>query len=135
MKNVLEEAIETVKQRQDSYDDPYRNHVRIAKLWSVVLGTAVTPQQVALCMLQLKVAREMYKHSHDNVVDMAGYVNCLDLINKAEKPEWTPEKYRESQFREKRLADNFQPMKYQQYDPQMRYTEPKDENIDEVHPV
>ena len=126
--SVLEEAIETVKQRQDSYDDPYRNHVRIAKLWSVVLGTAVTPQQVALCMLQLKVAREMYKHSHDNVVDMAGYINCLDVINKAEKPD---EKYRESQFREKRLADNFQPMKY----PQMRYTEPKNENIDEVHPV
>ena len=127
--SVLEEAIETVKQRQDSYDDPYRNHVRIAKLWSVVLGTAVTPQQVALCMLQLKVAREMYKHSHDNVVDMAGYINCLDVINKAEKPE------RESQFREQRLADRFQPMKYQQYDPQMRYTEPKNDQVDEVHPV
>ena len=130
--SVLEEAIETVKQRQDSYDDPYRNHVRIAKLWSVVLGTAVTPQQVALCMLQLKVAREMYKHSHDNVVDMAGYINCLDVINKAEKPD---EKYRESQFREQRLADRFQPMKYQQYDPQMRYTEPKNDQVDEVHPV
>ena len=130
--SVLEEAIETVKQRQDSYDDPYRNHVRIAKLWSVVLGTAVTPQQVALCMLQLKVAREMYKHSHDNVVDMAGYINCLDVINKAEKPD---EKYRESQFREQRLADRFQPMKYQQYDPQMRYMEPKNDQVDEVHPV
>ena len=128
--NVLEEAAETVKQRQDSYDDPYRNHVRIAKLWSVVLGTAVTPQQVALCMLQLKVAREMYKHNHDNVVDMAGYVNCLDIINKAE-----PVKESQKQ-REQRLAyEDFKPMTYKQYDPQMRYTEPKDENIDEVHPV
>ena len=128
--NVLEEAAETVKQRQDSYDDPYRNHVRIAKLWSVVLGTAVTPQQVALCMLQLKVAREMYKHNHDNVVDMAGYVNCLDIINKAE-----PVKESQKQ-REQRLSyEDFKPMTYKQYDPQMRYTEPKDENIDEVHPV
>ena len=128
--NVLEEAIETVKQRQDSYDDPYRNHVRIAKLWSVVLGTAVTPQQVALCMLQLKVAREMYKHSHDNVVDMAGYVNCLDIINKAE-----PGKESQKQ-REQRLSyEDFKPITYKQYDPKMRYTEPKDENIDEVHPV
>ena len=129
--SVLEEAIETVKQRQDSYDDPYRNHVRIAKLWSVVLGTAVTPQQVALCMLQLKVAREMYKHSHDNVVDMAGYINCLDVINQAEEP------VKESQKqREQRLSyENFKPMKYQQYEPQMRYMEPKNDEVDEVHPV
>ena len=129
--NVLEEAIETVKKRQDNYDDPYRNHVRIAKLWSVVLGTAVTPQQVALCMLQLKVAREMYKHSHDNVVDMAGYVNCLDIINKASLPAKESQKQREQRL----SYENFKPMKYQQYDPQMRYTEGKNENIDEVHPV
>ena len=129
--NVLEEAIETVKKRQDNYDDPYRNHVRIAKLWSVVLGTAVTPQQVALCMLQLKVAREMYKHSHDNVVDMAGYVNCLDIINKASLTAKESQKQREQRL----SYENFKPMKYQQYDPQMRYTEGKNENIDEVHPV
>ena len=129
--SVLEEAIETVKQRQDSYDDPYRNHVRIAKVWSVVLGTAVTPQQVALCMLQLKVAREMYKHSHDNVVDMAGYVNCLDIINQAEEPAKESQKQREQRL----SYENFKPLKYQQYDPQMRYTEPKNDQVDEVHPV
>ena len=129
--SVLEEAIETVKQRQDSYDDPYRNHVRIAKLWSVVLGTAVTPQQVALCMLQLKVAREMYKHSHDNVVDMAGYINCLDVINQAEEPAKESQKQREQRL----SYENFKPMKYPQYEPQMRYTEGKNDEVDEVHPV
>ena len=50
---------------------------RIASLWSVVLGQDVTPEQVALCMTCLKVARLMETPAHeDSWVDIAGYGAC-----------------------------------------------------------
>jgi hypothetical protein len=47
----------TSTDRQASYGSPRKNHERIAKLWSVVLGIEIEPWQVALCMVQVKVSR------------------------------------------------------------------------------
>lgn len=84
---ILEEARSTVEERGDNYDHPYHNHVRIAKIWSVILHTEVTPAQAALCMAGLKIAREAYKHSRDNMVDLAGYASCVQQINDYREPE------------------------------------------------
>jgi hypothetical protein len=64
--------------RQRDYAHPRVNFQRIADLWSPVLGITVTPEQVALCMIQVKVAREINRHTRDNLVDICGYVMTLD---------------------------------------------------------
>ena len=64
--------------RQRDYAHPKVNFQRIADLWAVVLETRVTPEQVALCMIQVKIAREMNRHTRDNIVDLIGYSLTLD---------------------------------------------------------
>ena len=64
--------------RQRDYAHPKVNFQRIADLWSVVLDTKVTPEQVALCMIQVKVARLMNRKTRDSVIDLIGYSLTLD---------------------------------------------------------
>jgi len=67
--------------RAKDYGSVSENFQRIADLWSVVLGVGVTPEQVALCMIQLKVARLVNTPEHkDSWVDIAGYVGCAEKL-------------------------------------------------------
>lgn len=72
--------------RADSYGDAAINHIRIANLWSDWLYNrnwatgAITPYDVAMMMLLVKVARCQQKPSHDNHVDVAGYAAVLEDI-------------------------------------------------------
>ena len=45
-KQLLEEAATTIDARGDHYGTPMDNFTRIARLWSVILDTEVTPMQV-----------------------------------------------------------------------------------------
>ncbi len=84
MKNntILDEAKTAVYgDRQDAYGPVSENFGRIAALWSVVIGAPVTAEQVALCMVQLKVARELHKPNRDNLVDGAGYFATLEKMS------------------------------------------------------
>ena len=47
-KQLLEEAATTIDARGDHYGTPMDNFTRIARLWSVILDTEVTPMQVGL---------------------------------------------------------------------------------------
>jgi hypothetical protein len=64
--------------RQAAYAHPKVNFQRIADLWSPILGVKVTPEQVALCSVQIKIAREIHAHKADNIIDAIGYLLCLD---------------------------------------------------------
>ena len=64
--------------RQRDYAHPKVNFQRIADLWSPIFGCRVTPEQVALCMIQVKVARELNRHTRDNLIDLIGYTLTLD---------------------------------------------------------
>lgn len=60
--------------RESAYGIPENSFDSIAKIWQVILKTEVTPQQVALCMVALKVVRATSSpNKSDNYVDMAGY--------------------------------------------------------------
>ena len=81
MQSILEEAQQVVGQRQTAYGSREDNFGRIAALWSAILNVPVTAQQVALCMIAVKIARECWKPARDNRVDIAGYADCLDCLN------------------------------------------------------
>jgi len=79
-RTVLDEVQGVMKERQKDYAPPKENFERIAALWSVVLGVPVTSKQVALCMIQTKVAREMHASKRDNLVDIIGYATCMEQL-------------------------------------------------------
>lgn len=63
--------------RQADYGPALKNFEDIADQWSVTLGIPVTADQVAICMIQVKLARLMKSPDHiDSWVDVAGYAGC-----------------------------------------------------------
>ena len=83
--SILLEAHKAVYgDRNDDYGTVTENFTTVAKLWSVVLKTEVTAEQVGICMVQVKVARQMYKPKRDNLVDGAGYFGTLEKLLKGE---------------------------------------------------
>ncbi len=67
-------------ERQDAYGHPLDNFTRASKIWSVILGCEVSAEQVALCMVGMKVAREVNQSKPDTVVDGIGYFLTLNMI-------------------------------------------------------
>ena len=66
--------------RRQAYGHPSTNFSRTAAIWSPILGVPVSAEQVGLCMVGVKLAREINGHTRDNLVDMCGYANTLDMI-------------------------------------------------------
>jgi hypothetical protein len=77
----MSDTDELVAERGRAYGHPRPNHERIAALWAPILGVEVTPEQVALCMVQVKVSRLVQTPDHaDSIDDIAGYALVLKQI-------------------------------------------------------
>jgi hypothetical protein len=82
-RKLLEEAAEIVsKDRAQEYEEPEQSFGTIAKLWDVYLKAkldpTITPADVSLLMVLLKVARLINNPTHwDSTMDIAGYAACL----------------------------------------------------------
>ena len=68
--------------RRWEYGHPYDNFKRIASLWSVLFGIDVAPYQIGLAMILLKTAREMNAPTRDGRVDIAGYAETLEIVDR-----------------------------------------------------
>jgi hypothetical protein len=82
--SILAEADKAVNgERQENYGSQTANFSNIAAMWSVLLDVTVTPQQVAMCMIALKLARLKKTGGlhRDSVIDIAGYAECLEKVN------------------------------------------------------
>jgi len=80
--DILEEALRvTDGEKRTDYGSVKEDFQRIASLWEVILGVAVEPKQVALCMIALKISRETNKSKRDNWVDIAGYARCGSMCD------------------------------------------------------
>jgi hypothetical protein len=79
---ILNEALRlTSTDRQKNYGTPLINHQRIADIWKVILDMDITPSQVALCMVGVKLARLVETPTHmDSFVDMAAYASIAGEI-------------------------------------------------------
>ncbi len=79
--SILQEAENLINgDRAESYGSPLVMCTKIAGMWSQILGTKVTPKEVNLCMIALKICRETNKHSKDNLVDIAGYAGVIEKM-------------------------------------------------------
>ena len=76
--SILGHTAKVLEERRDDYGDPVEQFRAIAERWSITLGTPITPSQVALCMIDLKLARLAYDPGHvDSMVDVIGYAALL----------------------------------------------------------
>ncbi len=72
---ILRKAASLVSgDRAKQHGGKLENHANIAALWGAYLGVRILPEQVALMMVLLKVARTKSGSKNlDDYVDMAGY--------------------------------------------------------------
>lgn len=78
--NILEEANGLVNgARQGDYGHPLDDFTKTAKMWSAILGCEVTAEQVGLCMIAVKISRQLNKPKRDNMVDAAGYAATVQM--------------------------------------------------------
>jgi hypothetical protein len=88
---VVEEEPETILQeaqrlvhgdRGADYGHPIEDFTRTGRIWGAILGLdrAVTPNEVALCMVGVKLSREVNRPKRDNRADGAGYFETLDMV-------------------------------------------------------
>ena len=76
--NLLQHTARVIQDRQGQYGDPGPLFELIATRWTLVLGVEVSPSQVALCLIDLKLARLAANPGHqDSIVDVAGYAALL----------------------------------------------------------
>jgi hypothetical protein len=80
---ILDEAAAVLEARGKSYGDAATVFAAIAKRWSATLGRPVTPTEVVLCMIDLKLARLARDPGyHDGVIDVIGYAVLLPEVSR-----------------------------------------------------
>ena len=80
---LLKHAAGVVDERRGEYGEPEDLFEHIAARWSQVLGIRVTAAQVAVCLMDLKMARLAHDPKHlDSLVDVLGYGACLREITR-----------------------------------------------------
>ena len=84
---LLDEVKGTLHERGRIYGSSRTNHERISELWSGYLGDYISPMQVSMCMLLVKVSRLCESPSHsDSVKDIIGYAAIYnELLNSYEE--------------------------------------------------
>ena len=79
----LEHAADLVTRRRREYGEPVDLFEHIARRWSLTLAAKVSPAQVVLCLIDVKMARLARDPKHfDSQVDVAGYAACLREVTK-----------------------------------------------------
>jgi hypothetical protein len=78
---LLHQAAEVVAQRRQQYGPPAEHFEQVARRWSFTIGTAVRPEQVLLCQLDLKFVRLAHDPGHrGSLVDLIGYSLLLQEL-------------------------------------------------------
>ena len=78
---ILEQAQKLIYgDREADYGSVTENFTNIAKGWSVIAKTELTPEQVGLMMVWVKISRQLNRQKQDNLIDAAGYLGCIEKI-------------------------------------------------------
>ena len=77
----LKHAANVVAERRAQYGDAGTAMAAIADRWSATLGCKVTPAQVILCLIDLKLVRLARDPAHeDSIIDVCGYAALLHEV-------------------------------------------------------
>ena len=77
------DAASVVAERRKIYGEPAAAMATLARRWSITLGRPITPAEVVLCLIDLKLARLGHDPKHqDSIVDVAGYAAVLHEVTR-----------------------------------------------------
>ncbi len=80
---LLKQAAAVVRDRRRIYGEPMDLFEHVATRWSLTLGAKVSPAQVVICLIDLKLARLARDPKHlDSQIDVAGYAACLREVTR-----------------------------------------------------
>jgi len=80
---ILKHAADVLAERTQTYGAPDKAMAAIAVRWSITLGHPVTPAEVVLCMIDLKLTRLVRDPRHqDSILDIAGYAAVLSEVSR-----------------------------------------------------
>jgi hypothetical protein len=78
---MLAHAAGVIAERDAAYGNAATSMAEIAARWSITLGCTVTPAQVVLCLLDLKLVRLGSNPKHqDSIADVIGYAALLPQV-------------------------------------------------------
>ena len=84
----LKHVAQVIAERSTQYGDAATNMAAIAARWSATLGHEISPAQVVLCLLDLKLARLAHDPTHeDSAVDVCGYAALLRELTETSSTE------------------------------------------------
>ena len=84
----LKHTANIVSERRAQYGEASIAMAAIATRWSVTLGQPITPAQVVLCLIDLKLARLAHNPAHeDSAVDVCGYAAVMRELIETSTPE------------------------------------------------
>jgi hypothetical protein len=80
---MLKHAASVVAERRNIYGDPTVSMATVARRWSITLGRTITPAEVVLCLIDLKLTRLAHDPRHqDSILDIAGYAAILHEVTR-----------------------------------------------------
>jgi len=80
---LLKHVAGVLEDRQRRYGDSEDLFADVAKRWSLVLGMKVTPAQVALCLIDLELAKLSRNPADlDGITGVAGYAAYLREVTR-----------------------------------------------------
>jgi hypothetical protein len=87
--DILVEAYNLITgDRHDAYNHPLYDYQQTRDIFEAMTGIDLTVEQAILFMVAVKLSRlrtalDEGKWAHDTVVDVAGYIGCLSMVNQA----------------------------------------------------
>ena len=80
---LLQHAANIIAERGATYGNAATSMTSVAARWSITLGCTVTPAQVVLCMIDLKLTRLTHDPKHnDSTADVIGYAALLPEVTR-----------------------------------------------------
>ena len=75
---LLQQALQIFEERRANYGLAKHHFREVAKRWSLILNCQITPGQVVMCLIELKLARLKENPTHlDSIIDIAGYAAVM----------------------------------------------------------
>lgn len=80
--NILNKADNIVNNRKEEIERLYgpfsEGMKKAASIASLMSSKIITPKDMYVCMIALKLSRESYNHKEDNLLDAVAYLGALN---------------------------------------------------------
>ena len=85
--NILDKANRIINERSEEKERMYgpfnEGMERAAMIASGATGKTITPQDMYMCLVALKLSRQSYNHKEDNLLDAVAYLGSLNDYNES----------------------------------------------------